>query len=671
MRFPVRDHRCLRSVALLIALATWSSVSAASWALAAESSWSFFRGPHYDGHSDEDHIAESWPANGPPVLWVREAGKGYSSFVAWDNRVATQWQTVSGQYVVCLDADTGETIWQYRYDWPYLPASVYPGPRATPTYDQGHLYFAAPNGLIGCLRADKGSLLWSINVKDEFQGQGTDFGYACSPLVVDGKVILPVGGQGASMVALDALSGSVLWRSGDDPASYASALPITYRGHSQVIGYLQNALVCHDLQTGELLWRHALSHGYDEHSSWPIYREPYLWIASAFRGGSELLELTGDNSTPPRLVWRSDLLSNDILSSVLADDALFGFDVRDAQAKSHRPTRGSFRCINLLDGQPLWANDAENPYRPNATGGEDLPARVGHASVIVADGKLILLNDTGDLILARATKTHYEELARTVILGGEICWTQPALDRGRIYARNQSRAICVYIGKPELLDPRMLDAAIPAEDVPQPIYRDFATWLLGVEPEFAFDIPSHKWLIEWFFVAWPGILGISWLLATLTRGCGPLRSSRETSQRVFWSTAFVLGVAGTTLLSRWRNDFVFTWHVAIFVAFQAAVYQLPFVNKPPMSRAAAWRSRLVGLFFIGSCLAYFLICRRLSLVFEWVFLCGFAAAIPFCVAGAACFRKRSGYWAWEGLMTSLAFAAFYWSSVAVLVWKAR
>ncbi len=92
------------------------------------------------------HSAERWPDAGPPVLWTCELGQGYSSFVAWDDRVATQAQTLAGQYVICLRADTGETIWRHRYDWPYEPAGVYPGPRATPTYANGKIYFAAPSG---------------------------------------------------------------------------------------------------------------------------------------------------------------------------------------------------------------------------------------------------------------------------------------------------------------------------------------------------------------------------------------------------------------------------------------------------------------------------------------------------------------------------------------------
>lgn len=89
--------------------------------------------------------------------------------------------------------------------------------------------------------------------------------------------------MGASLVALNAEDGTVVWQAGDDAASYTPAYPIAFRGQRLVLGYLQNALVCHDLLTGKLIWRRPLSSGYDEHAAWPIYREPYLWISSTFK----------------------------------------------------------------------------------------------------------------------------------------------------------------------------------------------------------------------------------------------------------------------------------------------------------------------------------------------------------------------------------------------------
>ena len=177
--------------------------------------WPAVRGVHFDAHSPEIHLADSWPEEGPPVLWVKDLGQGYSAFVAQGNRVYTQAQTLQGQSVYCLDARTGKTIWEYRYDWPYELAGVYPGPRATPTLAKGRLLFAAPSGLIGCLNANTGRLNWSRNVVEDFQGKGgTGFGYSCSPTVVDDLVLLPVGGPGASLVALNLSDGSTVWASG-------------------------------------------------------------------------------------------------------------------------------------------------------------------------------------------------------------------------------------------------------------------------------------------------------------------------------------------------------------------------------------------------------------------------------------------------------------------------
>lgn len=225
------------------------------------------RGPNFDAHSPEIHIAESWPTAGPPVLWTRELGQGYSAFVAAGEHVYTQGQSLTGQYVYCLHMDTGKTIWSYKYDWPYEGMGVYPGPRSTPTVKNGRVFYAAPSGQLGCLNADTGKLIWKRNLLEEYDGTcGDGFGYSCSPVVTAGMVIMPVGGKSASLVGLDEKTGKEIWSAGDDPASYSAVYPITRNGRKLVVGYLQNSLVIHDRMTGRLLSRLELSHGYDEHS---------------------------------------------------------------------------------------------------------------------------------------------------------------------------------------------------------------------------------------------------------------------------------------------------------------------------------------------------------------------------------------------------------------------
>ena len=650
------------------------------------SPWPSIRGPRWNGHSADTRLADAWPKDGPPVLWTRELGQGYSAFVAWNNRIATQYQTLRGQFVVCLDANTGSTIWEHRYDWPYDPAGVYPGPRATPTYDDGCLYFASPAGLTGCLNAETGDVVWSVELAKTFGGELTGFGYACSPTAVDGLIILPVGCPNAGMVALDAKTGAVRWQAGNYAASYAPALPVSFRGRELILGYGENSLVCHDQKTGQILWQHALSAGYDEHSSWPLYREPYLWISSPFKAGAELLELSDQAESPIRSVMKQRLMSNDIFSSVLVEDSIYGFDVLEPQAKTHRSTRGIFRCIDLMTGEERWSVGDGKPIRnfdtdtKSATVDASQPM-IGHATVIAADNKLILFNDLGELILARATPERYEELGRVSVLAGEICWTQPALSQGRLFVRNHSRAACLYLGQPESLDPKLRSAAMTTAAIPQSEYFDWAAVVLGVEPEYAFDLPSPEWLKKWYQVSLAGIIGGCFTLIVIAMAIPTVRRlSTETRETTGWFLVFVMGALGTTFLSPPMNDFIFTWPVCLFAAFQALMDRIVIRRAGLTGRDAApsssdrrdrWRSRLACLVFLGTCLLYFLACRRLSLVFEWVFLGGFAAAIPFSLAGKTLFRQRRWHWLWKTLCVAASFTAFFWSSVAFLHLRVR
>ncbi len=625
--------------------------------------WPFVRGAAFDGHSPEIHLAERWPASGPPVLWVRELGQGYSALVASGDRVYTQAQSLAGQFVYCLDADSGETIWRYRYAGPYQLAGVYPGPRATPTVSDQFVYFAAPDGLIGCLTCESGNLVWSRNVVEDYQGDGgVGFGFSCSPTLVDGMVLLPVGGLGASIVALDADDGSEIWTAGDDAASYSPAYPITLDGRSLVIGYMENSLVFHDRSTGELLARRELSAGYDEHSAWPIYAEPNVWLSGPFRAGSQLLELSASAENDRiQTVWDSAVLSNDVVSSVLVDGHIYGFDLFEAQSKTHRPSRGKFRCIEMSTGSVNWSQGSGRHRRSLEKTGA-AAQEIGQAGIVAADGKLILLNELGDLILLRADAQRYDELARASVLKGQITWTPPTLHRGRVYVRNHSRAVCVYVGEEDLLrtDAPVLEVA----DLPQQEYRDWATLILAVEPEYAFDIPTNEWMWNWF-VASLAILIVAELGGLLTKVLlRPLLRNFD-SRSIGRLMAFVVGVVGTTILSRSAGDFVFTWPVCLFVAFANAASPARNEHVTRHRVLPALTKRIPLLCFIVTSVAYFLVCRRLSLVFEWSYLAGFVAALPLLQIQ----KRLAGRIAWWLILEWLAFTAFYAAGVALLVFK--
>lgn len=623
--------------------------------------WPHRRGPTYDAISYETELADSWPEEGPPLLWSQPCGRGYSGVIVVGNRLFTQTQALK-QTVECRDTETGALVWRHHYDWAYESAGMYPGPRSTPTWHEGRVYFAGPDGQVGCLNARDGKQLWQTNVNEEFGGRGTTFGYSCSPLLEDGKLILPVGGEGASVVALDAEDGSTVWTSGDEPASYCSALPFDFQSRRCVVAFLQNALALFDLEAGKQLGLYPYSSGYDEHAAAPLYDEPYLMAASPFRAGAvcyrlDSVEPESDEEGPARIdlvpVWNYRRFSNDTASSVLVNGHVYGFDLREAQAKAQRPSRGTYKCLDFATGEVRWETD-----------------QIGHATVLAADGKLYLFVDTGELILARATPDRFEELGRTQVFQGEICWTAPALCDGRLYLRSPTQLACIYVGRPEDLDKEQLDAARPASSKPASRRFDLA-WFVGAEREYLFDPADSQELWLWFRYCLI-VLGLAAIAAALSYPVTRIRwpdAAPRTARVTFWTVAFLLGILGTPIFNRTAGVFIFTWPVCLFVAHQLAVNTVVWSNQSPPPRRAQFWSLLAAAFFLAVCLAYYLVCRRLSLATEWAFLLGFLPSWLFAVPTAYRFRHDVRLFS-DLLCVLLSFTLFFGAAGAVLIWKA-
>ncbi|MFO1020479.1 MAG: PQQ-binding-like beta-propeller repeat protein [Planctomycetales bacterium] len=498
---------------------------------------------------------------------------------------------------------------------------------------------------MACLDASTGRQIWSVEVKQKFRGKGSDFGFAITPTVVEGLVILPVGGLGASVVALHCRDGSIAWNSGGESASYTPVLPIRVRGERQLLALMENSVAAYEFPKGSQLWRIGLSQGYDEHSAWPVYSEPYFFISSPFRSGGELYQLSDKKLDPPRLVRHTDLMSNDIFSCALAEGHLYGFDLKDVQAKAHRPSRGTFRCLEFPSLKEKWSTD-----------------RTGHANVIVADGKLILFNDEGDLILAKQTPARYEELARARVLGGEICWTQPTLSHGRLYVRNHSRCACILLGEkaPSTAGPGK--KLLTVKDIPQS-WSTNMVGLLGVEPEYAFDVPSREWLWNWFWLSLGAVLLPAAFFGLITARFVS-RGNAMFTLGLFWTIAFLLGAIGTTALSLWRQEFTFTWPVCMFIALQGGVFGSTGRAEPKNWRQR-WNGWLIVAWLAATCLLYFFLCRRLSLLTEWVFLVALPAGVPLSILARQAIRTGQGPARAIG-WTLLSFAAYYWAAVGIL-----
>lgn len=645
-------------------LAGWVLLAWGGFATAGD--WPQWRGPTADGHAATEDLTEEWPSDGPPVLWNRTLGQGYSAFAVANGRAYTQAQSLYEQSLVCLDAATGVTLWSQRYNWPYDGGGLYPGPRATPAIAGGRVYFADPSGAIGCVDAQTGQRYWSVNPKAQFRGRGTDFGVSASPVVWRDRVIVPTGGRDASLVALDAQTGAVVWRCGDLPASYATPLVVPFAERWIVIAPLENSLLCADAETGRRLWELDLSQGYDEHSAAPLYREPYLFLSGPFRSGGRCWKLVPEGEPPGcRLepVWESQKMSNDIASCVLIDDALYGFDLKDIQSRLHRPSRGEFRCLDWATGAVRWSS-----------------ADPGHAHVIAVRDRLLIFNDRGELLLARVTRDGYQELGRTAVFPDEICWTHPALSEGRVFLRTQTRAACLYVGAsaPSTSQPLSTVAEIPRSNRIDP-----TVWL-GGEREFPAATPETADFLLWYVWTTVG-LALCWgimLIATWLFRCwsSPRRvaATHDTDVLVGYSVSgfsllvILCGALGSWVWNAGLPDYLFSWPLALWgLAFLALETSLRAIRQPE-NAWAPWRARgTIGLLTLG-CGIYFHLCRQLGLATEWAFLVGFPCTVPISLA-ADRWLPLTGPAAigWLLPVGVVSYTAYYWGSVGFLQWWCR
>lgn len=584
--------------------------------------WPHPRGPRFDGVFADAPIATKWPTNGLTAIWDRPIGHGFSGMTVKNGRVYTQAQTLGGQELICLSLDTGEVLWKSRYAFPWEMDGNYPGPFGTPVTHEDRIFFTDPFGTILCANARNGSIEWKFNAVPQLSPAGVDFGYAPTPLIFEGRVIAPApaGDSKTTIYSLDAFTGKLVWSAGTNFPSYASCLPINVQGQTQIVLFLRNGIAGYHPNTGAELWRDTWTKGYDEHSSWPLYQEPFLFCSSPFRRGSRLYRLSMQkDQAPAELVWENKLLSNDIFSSALHNGYVYGYDVRSQQSELLGRTRGSLRCLELATGKAMWTNEA-----------------IAHCSVSLMGNRLLLLEDEGGLILIEANPETYRELARTQLPKRGKYWTAPVILGDNLLVRSRETIACYNLGASK---PAQTTSAAKAE------HSDLLMEWFQKHRSYDFTAPGTRVLAKWF------THGLA--LTLIAWGLGLAAPEIYRAQTIL-SLAFGLGIAGTYWLTMLRGQFIFTVPVSLCAAFCGL---LVFGMKSPK-----WRGWLMVLGFAAACAGYYFFCAQFNLLAGWGFLTGF----PFALWPGLWFAKSNGR---NPAPFALTFTAYFWGAALVILWR--
>jgi len=388
--------------------------------------WPQYNGRDHDRTSSEVIALRDWGEAGPPAAWKVATNAGFSSFTVADGMAFTLisrfHESSERETCVALDAATGRELWSAPLSTPEYDGGGDAGtdenkggdgPRSTPSYADGRVFVLDSNLLLACFDAKSGESLWRRDLVAEYDGRLIRWQSAASPLVDGGRVFVAGGGEGQSLLAFDAATGELIWKTGDERMTHATPIAATLHDFRQVIFYVQSGLISVDPATGQELWRQEYDYRTSSAAS-PVVFEDLVYVSAGYgvgAGAFAILEEQGEWSV--EFLWRkrNDLI-NHWSTPVCKDGYLYGmYSFKDYGD-------GPLQCVELATGEIQWSADGFGP---------------GNCILVGAD--LVALSDTGELVLIEAVPDEYRELARAEVLSGK-CWSSPAFVDGQVYVRS-------------------------------------------------------------------------------------------------------------------------------------------------------------------------------------------------------------------------------------------
>ena len=272
---------------------------------AAAADWLQWGGPGRNFMPEASGLASSWPSGGPKRLWTRALGEGHSAILVEGARIYTMYRPLGmlslvrrtqEEIVAALDASTGKTVWEFKYPAPTdgLDFSQGAGPHSTPLISGNRIYATSTRKELFALDKATGMRVWSHDFMKEYGAPPPGRGYACSPLLYNGTIIVTVGGPGQAVAAFNQQTGALVWKAGDFEESPASPMLIDVDGQPQLVLFAGDRVAGLDPANGRTLWSHPHRTDYGLNISTPVWStaDHLLFVSSAYGTGSRVIELT-------------------------------------------------------------------------------------------------------------------------------------------------------------------------------------------------------------------------------------------------------------------------------------------------------------------------------------------------------------------------------------------
>jgi outer membrane protein assembly factor BamB len=340
--------------------------------------WPNWMGPSHDGVSAESGWSTDWPADGLPVVWTHELGTGFSSVSVADGRLYSMGHQGGQETVWCLNAETGDVLWNSAYD-AQLNANLYEGgPGATPTVDGEFVYTLSVDGRLLCLNRSTGDVVWEKILQNDLDVGMHEWGFNSSPFILGDQLILEAG----RVVSYDKRTGEKNWQTAKHAAGYGSVRGFEFEGRMLIASLDCDGLRVISAADGAEMASTAWKSPYGTNSTTPIVDGDRIFISTGYQVGCGLFQLQSSgeqHSLTP--IYANTNMRNHFNNCILKDGYLYGFD-----GNSNLGRVVTLKCMEFATGREQWSQRG-----------------LGCGSLMIADGKLLILSDKGQLVVADAS----------------------------------------------------------------------------------------------------------------------------------------------------------------------------------------------------------------------------------------------------------------------------
>jgi len=374
-----------------------------------------WRGKNRDGIYNETGLLKKWPDQGPMLLWhFDDLGDGHASAAVTTSAVYTAGMVADKGFVYALDL-TGKLLWKTEYgtEW----TENWNGVRSTPLVYNNKLYIFSSFGLLVCMDAKTGKILWSVDTFKEYAGQNIQWGVTENLLIDGDKIFCTTGGIDANVVALNKDDGKLIWKSkgNGEKSAYNSPCLITLANRKILVSQTEKSILGIDVSSGNLLWSVEQPNQWSVHANTAIYKDGYLYCMSGYGKGGVMLKLDADGARVTE-VWRNNVLENRIGSFVVLNDHIFGSSDKVKKLE----------CIDWVTGKEM--------YSVNMVPG----------NIIAAEGLLYCYSEAGNVGLVEPKADSFNVISSfKVPFGANQHWSHLVINNKKLYVRHGT-SLMVY-----------------------------------------------------------------------------------------------------------------------------------------------------------------------------------------------------------------------------------